>query len=304
MPPATIEQTTWVNAPRERVWQAVSTPAGLSAWLSPTTPEIVMDDGEDGKLTVFFHAIAIRENVDAPNEITLRNQPDGTTTTTFSLSDENGGTRVTLRMVMAGGDDDPEAVTSRGERWRMALENLKAHCEGTPLPQQESFYSALFGYHIETKTRYAVERSIWIKASRERVWQAITDPRLIEQWFSPGTPWRLSSAEVGGELSVFKPESDSYGYVQIIDTFEPPRKLVTREIPEPPAPPEAFHVTTYTLEEEDGGTRLWLYYSGYEREAADVRRSNMDQNTFGFGMMLENLRAVAEGDGVPHEQGF
>jgi uncharacterized protein YndB with AHSA1/START domain len=304
MASATIEQTIWISAPREQVWPAVSIPAELSAWLSPTTPEIVMDDGEDGKLTVFFHAIAVRENVDAPNQITLRNQPDGTTTVTFTLNEENGGTRVTLRMTMAGGDKDPEAVTSCGERWHMALENLKAHCEGTPLPQQDSFYSALFGYHIETKTRYAVERSIWIKASRERVWKAITDPAQIELWFSPGTSWRLSAAQVGGELSVYNPESDSYGYVQIIDTFEPPRKLVTREVPEPPAPPEAFHVTTYTLVEENGGTRLWLQHSGYEREAANVRRDNMNQNTFGFGMMLENLRAVAEDDKIPHEEGF
>ena len=30
-----------------------------------------------------------------------------------------------------------------------------------------------------------VERSIWINASRERVWQAITDPADLAQWLLP-----------------------------------------------------------------------------------------------------------------------
>ena len=65
--------------------------------------------------------------------------------------------------------------------------------------------------------KLAVERSIWIAAPRERVWRAITDPKQVEQWFSPGTPWRLSALEVGGRLSVYNPETDSDKYIQVID---------------------------------------------------------------------------------------
>ena len=34
----------------------------------------------------------------------------------------------------------------------------------------------------------AVERSIWIKAPRQRIWQAVTDPEQLVQWFVPGLP--------------------------------------------------------------------------------------------------------------------
>ena len=33
-----------------------------------------------------------------------------------------------------------------------------------------------------------VERSIWIGAPRERVWQAVTDPEQLAQWLLP-PPW-------------------------------------------------------------------------------------------------------------------
>jgi hypothetical protein len=35
--------------------------------------------------------------------------------------------------------------------------------------------------------KMAIERSIWIAAPRERVWQAVTDPAQIVQWFAPCT---------------------------------------------------------------------------------------------------------------------
>jgi carbon monoxide dehydrogenase subunit G len=34
-------------------------------------------------------------------------------------------------------------------------------------------------------TELKVEQSIWINAARERVWQALTQPELMMQWFAP-----------------------------------------------------------------------------------------------------------------------
>ena len=146
-----------------------------------------------------------------------------------------------------------------------------------------------------------VERSIWIAAPRERVWRAITDPTQIEKWFSPGTPWRLSALEVGGRLFVHNPETGAEMHTQVIELVDPPHQLVTRS---EPAPPETPHVTTYTLEEENGGTRLTVTHSGYELEPDDRRWNNMEQNAFGFGMMLENLQAHIEGKSLPYPGGF
>lgn len=147
----------------------------------------------------------------------------------------------------------------------------------------------------------SIERSIWIAATRERVWQAITDPKQIEQWFSPGTSWESTGFEVGARIYVVDSKTGAEMYTQVIELIDPPHKLVTRSQPEPPAKPET---TSYILTEENNGTRLTLLYTGYEGLSDDDRRNRMQQDRMGFGMMLENIKAQAEGRDLPNPQGF
>ena len=147
----------------------------------------------------------------------------------------------------------------------------------------------------------AVERNIWIAAPRERVWHAITDPQQIGQWFSPGTQWRSSGLHVGAKLSVYDPDTDTDMYTQIIEVIDPPHRLVTRSEAHPPEP---SYVTAWTLQEENGGTRLTIHFSGYAALPDDTRRGRMDQDSLGFGMMLENIKAHIEGTSLPYPQGF
>jgi uncharacterized protein YndB with AHSA1/START domain len=248
--------------------------------------------------------IAVLETAEPPRRATSRTAPDGLVTTTFSFEEKNGGTQVTL--IMKGleglpGDNGRERAEPSEAAWEKALANLKAYVEGAELPFPEGYISALFGYRRESKKVVAVERTIWINASRERVWQAITDPEQIEHWFSPGTQWRGSGLEVGGTFSVYNPETDSDMYTQVIAVINPPAHFVTHTVPEPSG---LTYVTDWKLQEENGGTRLILTYSGYELEAAETRHMNMEQNAFGFGMMLENLQAYIEGKSLPYPQGF
>jgi hypothetical protein len=90
-------------------------------------------------------------------------------------------------------------------------------------------------------------------------------------------------------------------YTQVIEVLDPPHKLVTRSQPEPPAKPET---TSYLLLEENGGTRLTLLYTGYQGLLDDDRRTRMEQDSMGFGMVLENIKAQVEGRDLPHPQGF
>jgi len=90
-------------------------------------------------------------------------------------------------------------------------------------------------------------------------------------------------------------------YAQVFEVVDPPHQLVTRSEPEPSNPSFA---TTYTLEEENGGTRLTLTYSGYERMPEDIRQQNIEENAFGFGMVLANIKAHIEGENLPYPQGF
>ena len=96
-----------------------------------------------------------------------------------------------------------------------------------------------------------IKRNIWINAPRERVWQAITDPKLIQQWFSPGTPWALTEPVVGGKVYAIGYESQA-GIIQVID---PPRQFTYRWDSQPPDSPLTT-ISTYILDEENGGTRV------------------------------------------------
>jgi uncharacterized protein YndB with AHSA1/START domain len=248
--------------------------------------------------------VAILETVNPPQQFTSRGLPDRLIATTYTLEEEKGGTRVTV--TLTGFEALPEdarqdRLNPSGAGWEKALQNLKAYVDGVELPFPQGYVAALSGYRREGKEKYAVERSIWINASRERVWRAITDPEQIERWFSPGTSWRLSALQVGGTLSVYNPETDTDMYVQVIEVVDPPHQLVLRS---EPAPPEVPHIITHRLEEENGGTRLTITDSGYELEPDDQRWNNMEQNAFGFGMMLENLQAYIEGKGLPYPGGF
>lgn len=140
--------------------------------------------------------------------------------------------------------------------------------------------------------RIAIERSIWIAAPRERVWQAVTDPKQIAAWFSPGTDFSqngdIISIRVGEEVMD----------VALIEVFDPPRQLTTRSLP------EKALATTYTLEEENGGTRFTVTETGYEALSEEARQARLDQDYYGWTMALENLNAYIEGRSLPRPEGF
>ena len=304
----TVERSVWIDASPERVWQAVTEPDQLAQWFLPSALGAQMKRNPDGTLLVSLGfmdvPVAVLEDIDPPRSVTSRSLPDRQVATIYRLAEENGGTRVTITMT---GLDSLSPATRRqrldpsGAAWEKVLANLNAFIAGQEIPHPEGWIAALFGYRLEDAGKPSVERSIWLAAPRERVWQAITDPHEIQQWFSPGTPWRLSAAEVGGKLAVVDAETGADTSVQVIEKLDPPRQLVLRVVPESA---ETAYVTTWTLDDEANGTRLTLTYAGYEADAADVRHNNMEQNAFGFGMLLENLRAYLEGEALPYPGGF
>ena len=303
-----VERSIWIDAQRERVWQAVTDPEQIAAWFLPSALGAKMK--RDARGTVFVcmgpmeTPIAIQEAPKEPQQVTSRSLPDQQLATTYVLEEEDGGTRVTVTMTGFEAlpvDARQDRVKPSSAAWEKALANLKAFVAGAELPFPQGYVAALFGYRREAKATFAVERSIWINAPRERVWQAITDPEQIEAWFSPGTPWRLSTLEVGGRLFVPNGETGAELYTQVIELVDPPHRLVLRSVPEPPATVE---ITDHRLQEEHDGTRLIITHSGYELVPEEMRWNVMEQNAFGFGMMLENLKAHIEGNGLPYPGGF
>jgi uncharacterized protein YndB with AHSA1/START domain len=135
--------------------------------------------------------------------------------------------------------------------------------------------------------KMTIERSIWIAAPRERVWQAVTDPAQIAQWFAPGT----SFSQNGNTICVRMGEREIA--VAVIELVDPPRQITTRNLP------ERSITTTYTLEEENGGTRFTVTETGFEALSEDARKERLQQNGKGWEIVLENLKAYLDGRSLP-----
>jgi len=140
---------------------------------------------------------------------------------------------------------------------------------------------------VNETEKLTIERSIWIAAPRERVWQAVTDPAQIAQWFAPGT----SFSQSGDIISVRIGETEIE--VAVIVLVDPPRQITTRNLP------GMTITTTYTLKEENGGTRFTVTETGLESLSEDARKERLDQDSKGWETALENLKAFLEGGSLP-----
>ncbi len=305
----TITNTIDLAAPPAQVWAALTEPDQLLRWLAPNLPWAKMQHDASGKISLDLGGGGVDlmqfDVVEPLRAAQWRGLPDDRLTVNYSLAEAGGGTRLTVALagferLPAEARADRQALSSAA--WEQTLQNFNAHLTGAALPFPTAFVGPLFGYWREPQQQVALERSIWIKATPARVWQAIVDPAQFQAWFSPATPWVLSELAVGGRLYTIDPETKAEQYISIIELLDPPTQLVLRHLPH--AYLETEKRTDYTLTEENGGTRLTILYSGYERDAAETRGTGMEQSTFGYGMMFQNIKAYVEGQPLPFPGGF
>jgi uncharacterized protein YndB with AHSA1/START domain len=141
MEPLTITRTIEINAPRERVWEALTTPELLSQWLGNDAvfePAV----GAPGSYTwaEWGSFPLVVEEVDAPSRLAVRwaHSPDGSLTPStstvahYQLEEIAGGTLLTV--VETGFElldgDQQEAFEGNSKGWLEELAELKALLEG------------------------------------------------------------------------------------------------------------------------------------------------------------------------------
>jgi uncharacterized protein YndB with AHSA1/START domain len=143
--------------------------------------------------------------------------------------------------------------------------------------------------------KVTVERSIWINAPRERVWQAITDPQQLDKWYATHYRWDIPVLRVGAQVTFHN--SDTEILHATIELLDPLREWRLRW---DPVEQGVVLVTTFLLEEENGGTRATISESGYETLPEDQRQAWVDSINSGYTMSMENLKAHVEGRPLPH----
>ena len=137
-----------------------------------------------------------------------------------------------------------------------------------------------------------IERSIWIDAPRERVWQAVTEPAQIGRWMLPPALGAELARAADGALVV------SMGGMEIplatLDVIEPARQAVSYGLP------DRLIATTDRLDDQDGGTEVSVTMTGFEKLPAETRREYMTPSAAAWEKGLLNLQAAVAGAELPH----
>jgi uncharacterized protein YndB with AHSA1/START domain len=123
-----------------------------------------------------------------------------------------------------------------------------------------------------------IERSLVIRASRERVWRALTTPAEIAKWFEP----------IGfARLAVGEPLTFTWGGAGEIALVEPPHRFGYRWQLVPPHPEQTLVV--FSLESVPDGTRVTITETGFEALPDDARQKKLTDNTGGWEAMIAQL---------------
>jgi uncharacterized protein YndB with AHSA1/START domain len=134
------------------------------------------------------------------------------------------------------------------------------------------------------------EASITINAPITRVWEALTTPKLIKQWFfgvDTATDWKAGSPIVHRGEYQGRPYEDKGDILEI----EPPRRLVHSHwspVSGLPAAPENYQRVTWELTERDGETELTIEEVNLPSEEARATSENS------WRVVLENLKRLLE----------
>lgn len=142
-----------------------------------------------------------------------------------------------------------------------------------------------------------IVKQVVLKAPLERVWQAIADPERFGHWFgaevdgafAPGARLqaKIRPTRVDPEIAKSQEPYDGVAFVLLVERVEPMRLLSFRWHPGgtdvgPDAPDDETTLVEFALEETDGGVRLAITESGFERVPLARRAQAIRDNTGGW----------------------
>jgi len=246
-----IEVNVGVEAPPERVYDALLNPDALRAWFAESADVSIAElrydfwgryTPEDPDRSHSRHPIVQLE----PRQVLVFEWKlrGADTRVTLSLAEEEGGTQIRLEH-----DDAPARNVEEGslaDWWGLSLENGKAWVE-----RGRTGLRVDFAIPPELELRLELD----IDAPRREVFRALTDREQLERWI--GEPGKMViEPHVGGRIDFGW--GDDGGPVRIL-SFEPDREVSYAWTYA--AEPET--VVTWSLTEGKRGTRLTLVHQGF-----------------------------------------
>ena len=139
-----------------------------------------------------------------------------------------------------------------------------------------------------------IEKHLLLNAPRSRVWRAITDVKQFNAWFgveltSEFTP----GAEINGQVT-----TKNFEHVTMtiwIEAMQPETFFSFSWHPNAITPgvdysSEPKTLVTFTLADDDGGTKLTIVESGFDAIPESRRAAAFAGNSGGWFAQLENIR--------------
>jgi uncharacterized protein YndB with AHSA1/START domain len=151
-----------------------------------------------------------------------------------------------------------------------------------------------------------IQKTILLRASRARVWRALTDSTEFGHWFGmrfnePFAPGRVMKSEIvptGVNAEVAKAQEPYRGikFDIIIDRIEPERLFSFRWHPGAVDPAidyskEPTTLIEFVLEEVPEGIRLTVTESGFDKIPLERRAKAFTQNEQGWSMVMTLIEA-------------
>ena len=146
-----------------------------------------------------------------------------------------------------------------------------------------------------------IEKSILLRAPRARVWRALTDHVEFGQWFGmrvagpfvAGQPVHATVVGTTADPDVAKAQAQYAGvsFEMRIERIEPERLFAFRWHPGATDPSidysqEPTTLVEFTLEDADGGVRLTVVESGFDRIPLARRAAAFAQNEQGWAVVV------------------
>jgi uncharacterized protein YndB with AHSA1/START domain len=143
-------------------------------------------------------------------------------------------------------------------------------------------------------TGHVIRRTIQLDTPRERVWAALTEPDLLNQWFGEG--FEITAFEVGGTGRIVY---EDFGQFPIEITEIVPQETLAFRWSGIPADEldEYSTLVTFTLGGDAAASELTVVESGFETIPGGTRyrRDRLEQNREGWDVELDELAALLEG---------
>jgi uncharacterized protein YndB with AHSA1/START domain len=142
-------------------------------------------------------------------------------------------------------------------------------------------------------TGHVIRRTIQLAVPRERVWAALTEPELLNQWFGEG--FEITAFEVGGTGRVIYEDFGDFP-IEITEVV-PLETLAFRWSGIPADQLDEYSTTvTFTLSGDESSSELTVVESGFELLPGGTRyrRDRLEQNREGWDVELDELAILLE----------